>query len=261
MSHNSQACLPEIRQLLILNLVRHTGRNGVAPYEIRDCLYEWYPGETPEAVHRRFSDDMKALKTAGLIAYIHLRPSSTVTLAVPQKDRSLFLSADEHYALIAARERLRWRSTPSPIDAALGAPKLDLMLRAVRLMEEQTVDVNDIAGMLNVKPAKVRELMNRLDGVRPRSELLTKLVTIERGDAADRPIAGLVRIGPDDNAPFQGRGLDEVGLFAYSRAEVDDRLALITAARNHPDTPEVEIMALRSAEGKLQQWRRKLGLA
>jgi hypothetical protein len=180
-----------------------------------------------------------------------------VKLAVQQKDRSLFLRADEHRALFAARERLRWRSAPSPIDADSGAPKLDLMLRAVRLMEEQTVDVNEIADELNVRPTKVREVMNRLDGVRPQLELLTALVEIERDDADDRAIAGHVRIGLAD-APLKGRGLDEIGLFAYSRTEVDDRLALITTALSRHDTPDADIRPLRSAEDKLQRWCQKL---
>ncbi|MEB3048916.1 hypothetical protein KV112_04030 [Mycolicibacter sp. MYC123] len=260
MGHNQQAYLPEIRQLLILGLLKHAGRNGMRPSHLRDRLwyYDCYPGRNDGALHRRFSEDMKALRGAGLIAYNNLHESSTVKLAVPQKDRSMFLRISEHNALFNARQRMGWRSVPSPMLVDSGAPKLDLVVRAVRLMEEGTVDVSAIADMLNVRPTKVRELMNRLDGVRPESELLTELVKIERDDAGARPTAGHVRLGEDD-APLEGRGLDEIGLFAYSRAEIDDRLALIDAALNHADTPEVDIRPLRKAREKLQRWSQKLG--
>jgi hypothetical protein len=68
MSRNPQAYFPEIRQLLILNMLKRVWPNGMPPVQIRDCLHECYPGDSPEAIHRRFSDDMKALHTAGLIA-------------------------------------------------------------------------------------------------------------------------------------------------------------------------------------------------
>jgi hypothetical protein len=257
MRRSRQGYYPEIRQLLILNMLKRVWPNGIPPAELRDCLHDYYPGDNREAIHRRFSDDMRALHAAGLITYNHLRPSSTVKLAVQQKDRSLSFDAEEHRALFAARDRLRWRPAPSPIDAGSGAPKLDLMLRAVRLMEEQTVDVSEIAEALNVRPSKVREVMNRIDGVRPQSELLTELVEIERDEAGDRPIAGHVRTGLA-GAPLRGRGLDEIGLFAYSRAEVADRLALITTALSRHDIPNADIRPLRSAEDKLQLWRQKL---
>lgn len=56
---------------------------------------------------------------------------------------------------------------------------------------------------------------------------------IVREDAGGHRIAGGVRFASAD-APLEGRGLDEVGLFAYSLAEIDDRLALVAAAVNHP---------------------------
>lgn len=48
-------------------------------------------------------------------------------------------------------------------------------------------------------------------------------------------------------------------LFGYSRAEIEDRLALITAALDDPDTPDADRRPLRSAAGKLERWRETLG--
>lgn len=47
MRRNPQAYLPEIRQLLILNLLKRSGPNGLPPAEIRGCLYDYYWGENP----------------------------------------------------------------------------------------------------------------------------------------------------------------------------------------------------------------------
>lgn len=78
---------------------------------------------------------------------------------------------------------------------------------------------------------------------------------IERDDSRDQAEAAYVRLGGSDR-PLAGRGLDEIGLFAYSRDEVDDRLALIEAALGDGDGEGArDGAALRSAKRKLLAWR------
>lgn len=81
---------------------------------------------------------------------------------------------------------------------------------------------------------------------------------IERDAASDRPEAALVRLGPS-GSPLAGRGLDEIGLFAYSRDEVEDRIYLIDQASSD-GVPDRDANALRSARHKLDSWRSTLDL-
>lgn len=86
--------------------------------------------------------------------------------------------------------------------------------------------------------------MDRLDGVRPVSEVLAELA-IER-DAVDQwATAGHVRLGSADR-PLEGRGLDEIGLFAYNCDEADDRIKLIDKALSD-DAAGRDVESLQSA--------------
>jgi hypothetical protein len=66
----------------------------------------------------------------------------------------------------------------------------------------------------------------------------------------------------DDALPGRGpkldRGFDEIGRFAYTRQECDDRIALVDEAEAYGWTkwqPETVAKALRSARRKLRVWR------
>ncbi len=66
-------------------------------------------------------------------------------------------------------------------------------------------------------------------------------------------------------SPTLERGLDEIGRFAYTRQECDDRIALVDEAEASGWTarqPEHVVRALRLARRKLREWRNRLdGLA
>lgn len=243
-----------MRQLMVLGFLRR--RRGPARVEeVKDALYFLYPGMTEVAIHRRFSDDMGDLRHAGLVDYADLRPGRRVALKVPQKDSRMFLTLAEHEALRVARERLGWRFLASPFNWDQGTEKLAYLVQALRLIEEGNTEVGDLAAALDVRPRKVQQILDRLDGVRPASEVLADLV-IERNASSSRPEAALVQLGPVER-PLTGRGLDEIGLFAYSRDEVNNRISLIDQALND-GPPDLDVKALRSAREKLDAWRGKL---
>ncbi len=60
--------------------------------------------------------------------------------------------------------------------------------------------------------------------------------------------------------PTLGLGLDELGRFAYTRAECDDRLALIEQALDAwaPRHAPEGVGLLQTARDKLEGWRRML---
>lgn len=256
MERNSEAQTREMRQLMILAFLRGWRLpRRPAPAEIKYCLYPSYPGTGEDAIHRRFSEDMDGLRRAGLIVYDDLRPSRRVTLTPPEKDPGLYLTLEEHRALGEARHRLDWKPAPGPFSGEAGTEKLAHVVRALRLIEEGNSEVADLAEALEVRPRKIHQILDRLDGVRPAADALAALM-IERNAVHQRPEAAHVRYGPADR-PLSGRGLDEIGLFAYSREEVDDRLALIDAALA-ADPGARDAAALASARTKLAAWRERL---
>ena len=128
------------------------------------------------------------------------------------------------------------------------------VFRALRLIEEGDSEVTDLAEALDVRRPKVRQILDRIDGIRPISDVLVEM-EIERDGSRDQAEAAYVRLGGSDR-PLAGRGLDEIGLFAYSRDEVDDLLALIEAALGDGDDEGgPDDAALRSAKRKLLAWR------
>jgi len=255
LKRNPDALSPELRQLMILAFLRRRLPKRPEPTELKQALYFSYPGMDEEAVHRRFSDDMESLRRAGLIDYDDLRPSRRVTLSVPQKNPALYLTLEEHRALGDARDRLDWKPVTSPFSGDSGTEKLAHVVRTLRLIEEGNTEVADLAEALQVRPRKIHQILDRLDGIRPISEVLT-LLAIERSASDQRVEAAHVPLGPAEH-PLAGRGLDEIGLFAYSREEIDDRLALIGAALAAGAT-ERDAAALRSARNKLAAWRDRL---
>ncbi|MCB9409545.1 hypothetical protein [Mycolicibacterium sp.] len=86
------------------------------------------------------------------------------------------------------------------------------VFRALRLIEEGDSEVTDLAEALDVRRPKVRQILDRIDGIRPISDVLVEM-EIERDDSRDQAEAAYVRLGGSDR-PLAGRGLDEIGLFA-----------------------------------------------
>jgi hypothetical protein len=113
------------------------------------------------------------------------------------------------------------------------------------------------ASELDVRTRKVHEILARLNDVGPVSDVVAELaLEIERDPDDQRATAGHVRLGSADQ-PLKGRGLDKIGLFAYSRDEADDRIKLIDKALSDGAAgPDVE--ALQSVRKKLDAWRKRL---
>lgn len=243
---------PGVRQLIILGLLREKPQPAQYLYEFM-CMD--YPGDNDDAIRRRFKGDMNALQKARLISFDSLQRDAIVTLDRPEKDRSLWLTSAEHCALSKVRERLGWTSTTSPLPPGTRLAKLEPLLRVLRLIEEDTTDVAEIAAALGCRPTAVRELLDRLTSVAPAAHILTAFAT--ELDARGEASAGFLPPG-SPAAPFEGRGLDEIGLFAYSSGEVDDRIAMIdVAVRDGTAGPDESL--LTSARQKLESWRNDLG--
>lgn len=243
---------PGVRQLIILGLLREKPQPAQYLYEF---MHMDYPGDNDAAKHRRFNDDMNALFEARLISFYGLEQEAVVTLDLPEKDRSLWLTSAEHRALSKARERLVWTSETSPLPPDARLAKLESLVRLLRLIEEDTTDVGEIAAALGCRPTAVRGLLDRLTSIAPAAQILGAFA-IEL-DANGEASAGFLPPG-SSAAPFNGRGLDEIGLFAYSRDEVDDRIAMIDAAMDDGAAGSDEPL-LTSARQKLESWRNDLG--
>jgi len=250
---------PEIRQLVILLLLSRA--HGPLPAgEVRDTLQAVRVyADDPDSAHRRFSDDLKALRRADLVRYGSLRPGSTVDLVRTSKDPALRLTLREHEAIQTARESLA-RSSPgvSRVPRGAGAEKLSVLLSLLRHLEEAGVaEVRDLSAAVGVRPNKVRELLSNLERVRDDWEVIDSLrVEMNAHGRSGQTLssaASLVGLGADALA---GLGLDEFGLFAYGSEEVADRLGIIDAAltlgglRGAAD--------LKSARRKLAEWGHQL---
>lgn len=242
---------PGVRQLIILGLLREKPRPAQYLYEF---MHMDYPGDNDAAKRRRFNDDMNALREARLISFDGLERETVVTLDLPQKDRSLWLTSAEHRALSEAREQLGWTSATSPLPPGARLDKLESLVRVLRLIEEDTTDVGEIAAALGCRPTAVRGLLDRLTSVAPAAQILGAFA-VELG-ARGEASAGFLPPG-SSAAPFNGRGLDEIGLFAYSQGEVDDRIAMIDAVIQGGAAGSDEPL-LRSARQKLDSWRNDL---
>lgn len=245
----------EMRQLMILAYLRRRLPRRPLATHIKEALYSSYPGMTEGAVHRRFSEDMDGLRRARLISYADLRSSRRVTLTVPQKDPRLYFTLAEHDALTAVREKLGWTSASSPFGSVRGTGKLERVVRVLRLIEEGNTEVGELARALNIRPRDIHRILDRLSRMDPEAEVLVD-IAIERDSITNRAESADIPLGPVDR-PRVGRGLDQVGLFAYSREEVDDRIALIDTALSD-GTIGREAEDLQSAKTKLVAWAKRL---
>ena len=228
-----------------------------------------YGGDSGSRLYRR---DLEELKRRGLVrAQVEGFPRrSGIALARPVKAPDLYLTRAEH------RELVRLATKAGAIGTILapitGAPGDDVQptARLLRYLEErcgQWVQADEVAVAVGISADRLSRLLEQIrdedDWVLQDSGKHRAITGIEldedldtAGEEAPRRLrlaewADLLREATLD--PANGTG--QLGLFAYSPEEVEQRLALIETARasNDLDGPTEDL--LESAADKLCRWR------
>ena len=236
----------------------------------RTQAYGTHPGR-----ERNLRNDKAALRARGLVVTNvpvarHRSVRGTVRAALLEKAPEWHLTADEHRALQAVRGIMRRRilkvgpSEPASPVARRANNRVDESLRLLRLLEEHEgeVEVEVVAEALGVGWQQAARWLTELaDGLNSEMrEVVLLHYDCERDDLTYRDLraASIVRPSTDPAHPLEGTGTWLLGLFPYSRAEVDERLRLIAVYRASvaADGAEaaVDNALLASIEWKLRHW-------
>jgi hypothetical protein len=260
------AVTPTERLLTILRLVEGQGGHSTSAY-VKARMSEEYPGDAGD---RKFRRDLRVLRERGLLQS-DLPPNRTGLRRMPAPDKppALHLSEDEHAALIRARRLLRdGLPEVSPLDRPHGQDEapIDTAMRVLRFVEEHgdEVEVDQLAGWLERPPAEVRRLLlSLMDDVPVLDGRL--VVSLQPsypdddadGDADDPVLAAVyvLRSGSGGGSPLRRQGLDELGFFPYTLAEIEDRLALIADGLESGQIEQAACAHLEGARFKLERWR------
>lgn len=277
--------MPAQRLAALLAVLRRSERAGPAhrrlrtPVDLsrlRDAL-PWY--EEGDTGRKRLERDLGVLRELGMVQTRVLSEASgrrdAVRLVDLDKPERLELTAAEHAALGLARRHLR-RGAPYPsslpAEVAPRAERLDPLMRLLRIAEEHDdrvpVTVADLAHLLGTTRNDVRLLLAEAGGLDLPGSFLSLLLDYQGFD----PVAGDATADDDDptgvtisrdgslpgRSPTLERGSDELGRFAYTRQECDDRIALVDEAEASgwaDRQPDGVGWALQLARQKLQEWR------
>ena len=235
---------------------------------------------------RRLQRDLNILTTRGLV-------TTTITddlagnrdgvrLVTYTKPMEFHLTSAEHLALAQARAALRLGVVAvSPLPDGPATPQaqsLDELMRLLRIVEERGVDqgvsqndpvrVGELAVLLGVTRDRVVELIREADDLRE-AGLFPGLI-VRYGDDTDTDELGIALADDFDDVVAVaiirttakprsslnlGLGLDELGRFAYTRAECDDRLLLLEEAMDTWGEDDRDFDTYESAHLKLMSWR------
>lgn len=255
----------------IVRVLRYLSDHGGAAdsTEIRRGV----PGYAGDSGHRMWRRDVAELRRRGLVAP-HPdgdRNSSRVELLPMVKPESLFLTLEEHAAVTRVGDQLGDAApVPSPLEAAAPAELSDLA-RLTRYLEERpgvTMTYRTVQRALGFGEARLTELLRQVvdldeptfssGGWHPGLDWIDYLPPDEEDPQGciSTPAAVLGTVLRRTLHP--GRGTGQLGFFAYSAAETDDRLRLIDAALRRLPLTEAERTPLVRARGKLDEWRRRL---
>ena len=214
-------------------------------------------------------NDKKALRERGLVVTnvpVRDEPHVRGTARSPMLEKSpeWHLGEDEHLAVQCVREDLRRRHvdvgpTDAPPDERRSC-RVDEALHLVRLLEEHEgdVEVEVVAGALGVGRRQAARWLTELAAG---FEAVEVTYTREEDDLTldDLVSARMRRASTDPEHPLSRTGTDLLGLFPYSRTEVDERLTLLAdyeeaVARGDVAEP-VNPTLLDSVRWKLESWR------
>lgn len=241
---------------------------------------------------RRLQRDLNVLTARGLIrtAVTDDRAGNRdgVQLITYQKPPDFQLTTAQHAVLTRARREFR-RGTPtvSALPDGPDSPQaraLDELMRLLRVVEEHGADqgdaqadpmrVGELAVLLGVTRDRVVELIREADDLRD-TGLFPGLI-VRYGEDTDTDEAGEELAADNDDIaavaiirtkarprprPTLGLGLDELGRFAYTRQECDDRLDLLGKAVTAWGRDDPDYVDAHKARFKLQQWNETLKVA
>lgn len=271
---------PTQRMLALLALLRENRRPNapaVTTDQIRDRVPA-YAGDD-EASRKRLGRDISVLAARGIVERCvtddYLADNRDgVRLIEEIKPEIYELTPDEHDAIAQARRALR----PGPLAPALPdgpaspqAADLDLHMRLLRAVEEHhdQVPLDELVSLLGVPRARAVEALRALDDLRGTGAFtgLTPVYDdrdatddeIERGDDIEAVMIIRRAERPRRN-PLLGLGLDELGRFAYTWHECEDRLDLIRTALTTwaPEHAPHLREPLETAKTKLRNWQAEL---
>jgi hypothetical protein len=190
------------------------------------------------------------------------------------KSPDLHLTRDEHQALVAlAIASGSAVPIPAPVSGGVG-DKLATTTRLLRYLEErcgQWVPTDEVAAAIGVTvdelPSLLTQIRDEEDWVLEERGVHGAITGVELDEDLDT--AGVeppqnLRLAESADVLGQEATLDpqsgtgQLGLFAYSPHEVEQRLKLIRAALSDGDLDEHAEELLYSAKFKLQRWNEHL---
>jgi hypothetical protein len=219
---------------------------------------------------RNWHYDSEALRARGLIKTgITSRDTlrrTGVQYALPAKPGNLYLSKEEHAALVRVRRARGIVGMPNPVegDTTRGGP-IESLTGALRRLEElgDWTTVGDLARDMGKRSDRLLPILKAayaldVDGRSVFDNVL--LMDLYDDDdrerrAADVPICVCRRADP--GRPLFDTGLALLGVGAYTLVEIDERLTLIDKELAGSELPS-DAPALRSARSKLQRWQQIL---
>lgn len=271
---------PTQRMLALLALLRehrHKAAPAVTTDQIRDRVPA-YAGDD-EASRKRLQRDISVLASRGIVERCvtddYLADNRDgVRLVEELKPEIYELTAEEHDAIAQARRALR----PGPLAPALpdGPPDkhaadIDLHMRLLRAVEEHhdQLPLDELAGLLGTTRAKTIEALRALDDLRGTGAFTGLTAVYDDRDLTDDEIdrgddiEAVMIIRPAERPrrnPLLGLGLDELGRFAYTWHECEDRLDLIRTALQTWAPEHAPHLAehLHNAKFKLINWQNEL---
>jgi len=254
----------------MVRILRYLGDHGrrASSNEIREGIPE-YRGDTGNRMFRR---DLRNLRERGLVRTgVPGFPRSTgIELCTPMKPTDLHLTNDEHEALSRLRSGISQRAAGAEVVEAGGTWDLTRAVRLMRYMEEhpnRQIASSEVARAIRISMPELAKLLKRVRDeddwvLQQREGLLLALSGLEMDADDDRtpnePPAWLEfvdearALGNATLDPRQGTG--QLGCFAYTEAEAEDRLAVIDDALDDPSIDAPTVHLLESASGKLRDW-------
>ncbi|GEM_PF-4493183 len=232
------------------------------------------PGYEGESGHRLWRRDLRELQSRGLVTSKSPGEGmkAEILLARLVKPQRLFLTLDEHEALAEIEDRLvraEPRPSPLPEESWHGLHNLGRLARYLEERPGQKLTYAQVEQALGLQRERLTELLRQITVEDEYEEYVygsaehPALDWIDHMPPDEEDQDGWVR--SEDVAAVLGVELEAVfdphdrtgqlGLFAYSAAEADDRLDLIGRALTELDLSADQRRLLDSARGKLREWR------
>lgn len=234
------------------------------------------PAYEGESGHRAWRRDLRELRARGVVAAKTRgeEMSSRVELVRLVKPQYLFLTRSEHEALAEVEDRLRRRgSAPLPLPGD-GTRDVSDMARLARYLEERPgqdltyAQVEQALGLgRDQLTGLLRQIVEADEVIRDFTRRHPGLDWIDYSPPDDEDPDGTIRTG--DTAAALGEAWEDtldprdrtgqLGFFAYTAAEADDRIGLIVRALGgRLDLSDERRRLLQGAGRKLRQWRTQL---